>query len=157
MSDEQAEQKQETEKPETAKAEATPSGEATTAAAGQKAVAVAEKPPTGQPGAGTSEEKPVTTDVFNNCTSRCSRRAWNIFLEYAKDIEIFKTRRVRGRLVFKTPKAAQQAHGLLVEQGGVTHEITTQDNWIEFTGTLAAVQLVIKAPDTEFFDAVKIE
>ncbi len=114
-------------------------------ASGKKAVAVAEKPP----------EKPVNSDIFTSCTSRITRRAWNIFLEYnTQDLEPFKNRPVRGRLTASSAKAAQEFHKILVEEGGV-REITTHDNVLEFTAPLATVQLVIKHPDARMFDAVK--
>lgn len=119
-------------------------------AAEKKAVAVAEKPAEKAP-----EEKPVNSDIFTSCTSRITRRAWNIFLEYnTKDLEPFKNRPVRGRLTASSAKAAQEFHKILVEEGGV-REITTHDNVVEFTAPLATVQLVIKHPDARMFDAVK--
>lgn len=103
-----------------------------------------------------AEEKPVNTDTFSNCTSRCSRRAWNIFLEYRDDIEVFKTKEVRGKLTFANESAAQAAKEVLTSQGGVKY-ITQTAEVLEFTGTLAATQLVLKQPDTTGFDALKVE
>lgn len=121
----------------------------------QKPVAVAEKPTEKKPEEKKSEEQPVNSDIFTSCTSRVSRRAWNIFLEYnTKDLEAFKNRPVRGKLTASSAKAAQEFHKVLVEEGGVK-EITTHDDTVEFTAPLATVQLVIKHPDARMFDAVK--
>jgi len=99
---------------------------------------------------------PVTTDAFTNCTSRCTRRAWNLFLAYRDNIEEFKTKEIRGKLTFATPGAATTAKETLTTDGGVKY-ITQTDNVLEFTATLAAVQLVLKHPDTQQFDALGIE
>ncbi len=116
-----------------------------------KAVALAEKP---QP-APVKEEKPVNTDIFNTCTKRCTRRTWDFFLAVRDDMEQFKNAPVRGKLTFKSSAAMEQARKVLEEQGGVT-EICTEGDTLNFTGTLAAAQLVLREPDTLMFDAVKI-
>jgi hypothetical protein len=118
----------------------------------EASVAVADKPAEEK---AEPEAPPLTTDVFNNCTSRCSRRAWNVYLSLQNDIEQFKTRLVRGRLTMTNAKAAQEVHKVFVEEAGVT-EITTRDNWVEFTASLATVQLVLKRPDTEYFDCLLV-
>ncbi len=121
----------------------------------KETVAVADKPVTKAEPASPAE-KPVNTDVFNTCTRRCTRRTWDFFLSIRDDIEQFKTRLVRGCLTFKSATAAEQALKTLAEQGGIT-EVITQDKTIEFTGSLAAVQLVLRDPNTTMFDALKID
>ncbi len=101
-------------------------------------------------------EKPVTTDTFNNCTSRCTRRAWNLFLQYRDNIDAFKTKEVRGKLTFDNEAAATGAKETLTTEGGVKY-ITQTGNDLEYTGTLAATQLVIKLPETNSFDAIGVE
>ncbi len=120
----------------------------------KETVAVAEKPEVKV--APQPEEKPLNTDVFETCTKRCTRRAWDFFLSVRNEIDLFKTKTVRGHLTFKSASSAQQALTLLVNEGGVT-EVTERGEALEFTGSLAAVQLVLRSPDTVLFDALKIE
>lgn len=101
-------------------------------------------------------EAAINTDAFSQSTRRCSRRAWDIFLQYRNDMALFTGRAVRGRLTFQSADDAHQAAQILRTEGGVT-AMTLLNEHVEFTGTLAAVQLVIKQPYTQFFDAIVIQ
>ena len=96
------------------------------------------------------------TDIFNTCTKRCTRRAWDLFLAVKDDIELFNSRMVRGRLTVSSAAHAQTLKQILVDEGGIT-ELTLTDNIIELTTTLATMQLVIRHPETQMFDALKVE
>ncbi len=94
--------------------------------------------------------------MFTACTARCTRRAWDLFLRYGDDIEQFTTKTVRGKLTAATAKAAEAFAQTLTTEGGAT-EVRTNGADTEFTGTLAAVQLVLKQPEARMFDATWVE
>lgn len=117
-----------------------PEGDATTA--------VAEKPD-------KEEEKPVNTDVFQSCTSRVTRKAWNIFLEYnAGDKSRFRTEPVRATLECHSENGAEELTKQLQEAG--VSEISRDGKVISMTATLEQIQIVIKLPEAKMLDAVRI-
>ncbi|MFN8614694.1 MAG: hypothetical protein U0003_02130 [Vampirovibrionales bacterium] len=99
---------------------------------------------------------PINTDVFTNCTSRCSRRLWDVFLSVRDDLAQFQTKQVRVRLVAASEQAAAEIADVLKTQGGLT-ELTQLGDALELTSSLATLQLVIKRPDVTSLDGVAID
>lgn len=133
MSDEAA-------KPTEVKTEATPV--ATTA--------VADKPAT--PAA--PAEPVFNTDILRSCTTRLTRKAWNLFLEYTEDINKIRTVPIRATLEAASLNDAEALHRLLLEDG--VKEISRKDKVISMTTTFEVIQKVIKLPASKMLDAVKI-
>ncbi|MDH4378542.1 MAG: hypothetical protein QE263_01365 [Vampirovibrionales bacterium] len=99
---------------------------------------------------------PLTTDVFTNCTSRCTRRIWDVFLSVRDDLTLFQTKLVRVRLTAATEQAAAEIGDILTTQYGVT-EMTQLGDALELTASLATLQHVIKRPDVKTLDGMAID
>jgi hypothetical protein len=99
---------------------------------------------------------PLTTDVFTNCTSRCTRRIWDVFLSVRDDLTLFQTKLVRARLTAASEQAAAEIGDILTTQYGVT-EMTQLGDALELTASLATIQHVIKRPDVKTLDGMAID
>lgn len=111
----------------------------------QAKTATAEKP----------AEPPFTTDVLTSCTSRFTRKAWDIFLAYKSDLELIQKCPIRAKLTAHTEEGAKEIAEILKNEGHQT-QLTLRGKEIELTAPFAIIQLVIKRPQTAKFDAIKI-
>lgn len=116
--------------------------------------AAAPSPAKEEPPKEAPKEAPFTTDVLQNCTSRFTRKAWDIYLDYQKDMTLIRTKPVRATLTARTANGAEEIQKLLSEAG--VQEMSRADKTLSFTATFEQIQAVIKYPETHHFDAVKI-
>ncbi len=101
-----------------------------------------------------AEEKPFTTDVLQSCTSRFTRKAWNIYLNYQKDLNKIRTVPVRATLEVRSPEVAEELHKTLQEQG--VQELSRQGKTLSMTTTFETIQTVIKHPETKMLDVAEL-
>ncbi|MBK8190788.1 MAG: hypothetical protein IPK79_10110 [Vampirovibrionales bacterium] len=99
---------------------------------------------------------PVSTDVFSAATSRCTRRAWDIFLAFRNAPGLFTGAAVRGRITAQSAQALEEIQRTLREEGGLSR-MSVFDSFIEFTAPLAVVQRVILHPGLMQFDAIRAD
>lgn len=100
------------------------------------------------------KEPPFTVDVLTSCTTRYTRKAWNLFLSYRADLEKIRTAPIRATLEARTLNGAEALHRQLLEAG--VKEISRKDKVVSLTTTFEIIQLVIKNPETAHFDAIAI-
>ncbi len=94
-------------------------------------------------------------DAFTQSTRRCTRRAWDVFLNVRNNMDAFNTQQVRARIEADSDSAASEMFDLLKTQTGLSQGTLLGDR-IECTTTLAAIQLIIKRPDFKLLDAIAI-
>lgn len=111
------------------------------------ATAVVEKP-------AAPAEPPFSVDALTNCTTRFTRKAWNIFLAYKEDLNKIRTQPVRATLEAQTHNGAEELHRLLMEAG--VHEISRKDKVISMTTTFEILQTVVKHAEVAMVDIVEV-
>jgi hypothetical protein len=98
-------------------------------------------------------EKPFCPDILISCTSRFTRKAWNILLGMLNgDQTQLTTVPLRAKLTAKSPEGAAELHQTLMKEKGVT-EIKLVGKEIAVVATFADIQSVIKNPQTAMLDA----
>jgi len=111
------------------------------------AAAVAEKP-------AAPAEQPFSVDALINCTTRFTRKGWNIFLAYQEDLDKIRTKPIRATVEAHSHNGSEELHRLLVEAG--VQEISRKDKVISMTTTFENLQKVVKHPEVAVVDVVEI-
>lgn len=117
------------------------------------ATATAEKPAKEEKAA--EPEKPFNTDIFQSCTTRITRKAWDLYKTYSKNkFEKFRTVEVRAQLECRSIDGAEDIQKQLVEAG--VKEISRTEETLHFTATMEQIQTVIKQPPALLLDMAEI-
>ena len=111
-----------------------------------------------KPIAPVAPEKPVkfNTDAFENCTARCTRQAWDLYLAHRANQALFENTEFRCRITAASDTAASEIAGLLKSESSL-YDLTLAGKQIHLNATLAQIMLVIKHDDLRQFDAAKIQ
>lgn len=119
----------------------------------KSATATAEKPAAEEKAA--EPEKPFTVDVFQSCTKRITRKAWDLYKSFcANKFEKFRTIQVRGQLECHSVEGAEELQAKLVEVG--VKEISRKEETLHFTATMEQIQTVIKLPPAKLLDMAEL-
>jgi len=116
-----------------------------------------EKPEAAKPEAAKPEapkEPPFNTDILEACTSRFTRKAYNLYLTYRADKDKIENTPVRFSLEARTADAAEEIHKQLLEAGVV--EISRQERTVSMTTTFRVLEKVIRHPQTCMVNAVAV-
>ena len=115
-------------------------------------------PVTEKPAAAAAPEKPAeppfNTDVLESCTTRYTRKAYNLYLQCRGRQEKIEQPPVRFSVEASSVDAAEEIHKTLAEAG--VAEISREDKTVSLTTTFATLALVVKHPKVCHVDAVAV-
>jgi hypothetical protein len=104
-----------------------------------------------------AEAKPFNPDVLLTCTSRFTRSSWDLLLSYVRtDVEQMRTVPLKATLTARTGEGAKEIQQILMKESGVT-EIQAHGTTIKAIATFAALQSVIKNPQTAMLEVIPAE
>jgi hypothetical protein len=107
------------------------------------------------PAAPVKPKEPVvpafSTDVLQTSTARFTRKAWDLYLVYKKDMEKIRTVFIWATITTRSIEGAKQLRKTLEEQGQSGFKI--KDNTLELQTTFETIQTFIKHPEIHQVDA----
>jgi hypothetical protein len=103
----------------------------------------------------TPVEKPFNLDLLQSCTARMTPQCWQTYLKMKNDLSVIQNHPVRATLTTRTDKGMEEVTAMLLD-AGITHQTRRDAKTLDFTGTFAQIQTVIKHPQTLLLDAVKL-